>query len=992
MACKTSHEPSRALTNLSIVSYNMHGFNQGASFLRSTCDGTSPPDIIYIQENWLTPSNLYKINNFSQNFTAFGISAMANAIDNGILRGRPWGGVSILLNNMLCKDVVFSLCEDRFVCIVLYNTCFLNVYLPSDPNSCIDSLIDSLSQLDAACVDIHNRFNIVNFIFGGDMNVNVTISSRAASLVNEFAARWSIHVCNSLITPNLDYTYSNTALGHYSLIDFFFVSHSSWLRSHKIIDSPINLSDHLAIEIVIKIAHVLNTKDGRVNSSPMLPSSVNNFRSLDWAAGNKISFYNYTYECALLIQNDVLKMQNTIQSLHLKENNSLVHEFNSQLIDKIYKNIVDCLIDGSTFCIPVKKYNLHSKHWWNRELDALKAQSIKTHAAWVAADKPRSGNLFDEKNKSKIIYKNKITSTRKAEGNVLSSSLQDTLLNQSQQKFWKVWKSKFDNKNKLAACIGGESDPLAIANLFAVSFSASGSSSSSTSNLAEKSAALQDRLSSYTGSRCNYTSTISRSVLTKLVTNLPLNKSAGFDNLTAEHLKYCHPLVLDILLNLFSLMVSNSYVPGAFGCGITVPLPKATSKRTHSSLDDYRGITILPIISKLFEFTLLKCLTPFLCTSNSQFGFKKGHSCAHAIFSARKITEYFTSQNSTVNLCSLDISKAFDRLSHYHLFNKLMDRNIPLSFIALLYNWYSKMETVVRWGAVFSHSVRLLAGVRQGSVLAPSLFSVFVDSLLLKLSACKLGCHIKGFCFNSIMYADDLLLLSLSISDLQKMINLCQSELSSLELTLNNSKSVCLRIGPRHATPIASVAIGVNQIGFKQEMRYLGCTLLAGPSFACSLQRSKQSFFRASNSIFGKIGTKPEAHQLTLKMIDFFCLPSLLYAFEAIGNRKQYVKSLNFIYNSIFVKLFHIKDVSNIHYCQFYTGCLPASYRLDLRLLNFCEAIKFDKSDSYSSKLFQLVGDQYYYSTLNKYNMSELTTLSRRYKLQKVWEHFESSL
>jgi len=86
-------------------------------------------------------------------------------------------------------------------------------------------------------------------------------------------------------------------------------------------------------------------------------------------------------------------------------------------------------------------------------------------------------------------------------------------------------------------------------------------------------------------------------------------------------------------------MKNDVTIPDAFGCGITVPFPKASSKRLHTSVNYYRGITILQIISKLFEFTLQIFLIPFFRTSNFQFGFKKGQSCAHALFSIRKITE-----------------------------------------------------------------------------------------------------------------------------------------------------------------------------------------------------------------------------------------------------------------------------------------------------------------------------------------------------------------
>jgi len=101
-------------------------------------------------------------------------------------------------------------------------------------------------------------------------------------------------------------------------------------------------------------------------------------------------------------------------------------------------------------------------------------------------------------------------------------------------------------------------------------------------------------------------------------------------------------------------------------------------------------------------------------------------------------------------------------------------------------------------------------------VLAPSLFSIFVDNILVKLSYSSLGCYNKGLCFDAIMYADDFLLLALSISDLHKLITICHEEFSNCNQTLNNNKSVCLRIGPRHAADSVSVTIGTDRFLFKK--------------------------------------------------------------------------------------------------------------------------------------------------------------------------------
>ena len=165
-------------------------------------------------------------------------------------------------------------------------------------------------------------------------------------------------------------------------------------------------------------------------------------------------------------------------------------------------------------------------------------------------------------------------------------------------------------------------------------------------------------------------------------------KAAGYDLLTAEHLKFCHPIVWSCLSDIFSVMLHVGFVPDSFGIGITVPLLKSDSKGSTANSDAYRGITIMPIIFKVSEALLLRVLEPFISSSDSQFGFKKGFSFSHAIYTVRKTVGYFNLANSTVNLCALDISKAFDKINHLKLFSKLMDRNVPVNIILLLISWY----------------------------------------------------------------------------------------------------------------------------------------------------------------------------------------------------------------------------------------------------------------------------------------------------------------
>jgi len=83
-----------------------------------------------------------------------------------------------------------------------------------------------------------------------------------------------------------------------------------------------------------------------------------------------------------------------------------------------------------------------------------------------------------------------------------------------------------------------------------------------------------------------------------------------------------------------------------------------------------------------------------------------------------------------VYIAAIDASKAFDQVNHNVLFRKLVKRGAPSCFVGVLMNWYNKLESSVRWNGVLSSSFRVLCGVRQGCILSPLLFNVYVDELI----------------------------------------------------------------------------------------------------------------------------------------------------------------------------------------------------------------------------------------------------------------------
>jgi hypothetical protein len=99
-------------------------------------------------------------------------------------------------------------------------------------------------------------------------------------------------------------------------------------------------------------------------------------------------------------------------------------------------------------------------------------------------------------------------------------------------------------------------------------------------------------------------------------------------------------------------------------------------------------IAINSLVFKVFERCIPDKLGSFLLTNDNQFGFEEGLGCSHAIYTAKSVVDRFISNGYTANLCSIDLSKAFDyKVSIHALLIKLMKKHTPVIFIELLEFW-----------------------------------------------------------------------------------------------------------------------------------------------------------------------------------------------------------------------------------------------------------------------------------------------------------------
>ncbi len=137
----------------------------------------------------------------------------------------------------------------------------------------------------------------------------------------------------------------------------------------------------------------------------------------------------------------------------------------------------------------------------------------------------------------------------------------------------------------------------------------------------------------------------------------------------------------------------------------------------------------------------------------------------------------------------LDASKAFDRVHYGKLFKELCKRNLSPIVTRLLLYMYTHQKLQIRWGSKMSNQFNVMNGVKQGGVLSPILFAIYMDGMLKRVEDAGIGCFMNNNFVGSLAFADDVKLLCPTMSGLQVMANICEKYASEFNIKFNGSKS-----------------------------------------------------------------------------------------------------------------------------------------------------------------------------------------------------------
>lgn len=406
--------------------------------------------------------------------------------------------------------------------------------------------------------------------------------------------------------------------------------------------------------------------------------------------------------------------------------------------------------------------------------------------------------------------------------------------------------------------------------------------------------------------------------VTKAIRAMSSGKAAGPDGIPAEVYKHGGPKLARKLTALLKLIWSKESVPQEFRDANIIHLYKRKGNRAQC--DNHRGISLLATAGKILGRVILNKLTEQLAGKilpESQCGFRAGRGTADMVFTARQIQEKCREQCKDLYTVFIDLTKAFDSVSREGLWEVLRKLGCPVKFVNIIKSFHTDMKVRVLDQSSFSEPFTVTNGVKQGCVLAPTLFSILFAVMIRNAfreesAGVYLRYRTDGGIFNprrlqaktktlhtvirELLFADDCAIMAHTAEHIQQLMDCFAKAAQKFGFTISLKKTeVMYQANPLSSSKVQpSITLNNTVLNTTDKFCYLGSVLSSNVDISNDVSRR----IGAASAAFGKLQTRlwnEPGVKLSTKLAVYraVVLTTLLYGCESWTTYRHHICSLD---------------------------------------------------------------------------------------------------
>ena len=762
--------------NFSLCSYNCCSLNKNIDLVRMLT--SKEYDFIFLQETLVTENRLGELSFIDEYYNVVGSSSVYSDKAFESNAGRSEGGLACLWR----KDATYKLekiiIENDYIIMSVgigsLSIVLVNVYVRSDiwETRTLNDYLETLSQFDNIVSSM--KFDSIYFI--GDFNANPK-SGRAWNNLSSFMDRNDFKCFDVDMLEESTFTFISYGDAHTGWLDHVVGrnSNATHVNNFEVLYDMVG-SDHLPLVFNVNVAssflHQERPPDRKSNA--VCPTFIK-WQNLN---SNEVQYIDGVVVDALIKYKNCGAMSCVKAGCRRKEHLEQLRHFYLTLCDSI-------ILGRSKF---VKRMTKRNKYkvipGWNRNVKHLYVNARERYFDWLKNGRLRDCLEFERMKESRKMFKEALNNCKLNEVRESSISIQEKYLDKDMKSFWKGVQQK-NNKIKYSEVIDGKNNSMDVINIFNQKFLIT----ESVGNLEMEMNVIECLRNSWVTER-KFHPSVSPDRIKLLVKQL--NMGEGHDGI---HTIFLREMSEDLSL-LVSFFMNASYnhcfIPEELLTGDINPTIKDPKGNATESAN-YRPVMQSSCLLKLFEIHLLEILSEKLVFNSRQFGFRKNTSTTDACLILKEtIYNYIASKKERVYGLFVDLSKAFDNVDHFQLGQILLQSKIPPDIVLFILHYLRNQEARIVWNGEMGEYIPVEKGVRQGGILSPLLFKLYIDDVLNEISAGGDGCKFGVLQMNILAYADDLVLLARSRSQLGRLYKILEKGMNERKLLINKNKSKCI--------------------------------------------------------------------------------------------------------------------------------------------------------------------------------------------------------